>query len=398
MPDIKITDISTAVAANPWKPWLYVKVETDQGIVGYGEGTGGRPEDLITTIEMASEELIGENPFNTERLFTPIYSAGMGPSPHNARGTTALSAIDIALWDIKAKYFDVPIYDLLGGNIHDDELRSYANGWYTDVYENDERSPEKFAMAAEEVVSKGYDAMKFDPFGNHWKRMDREQFNLSIDCVRAVREAVGPDVDLLIEGHKRFSVPMAIEIARELEPSQPAWFEEPTPQDLGAIRKVADNSPVPIATGESMITPEAFPDMLHETKMGINQADIVHTGGITNLKKIAAMSDAEHVDMAPHMASGWITLASSMQVDATMPNFMIQENFVEFAFPDWAEEIVEDPIEVDDGKVVFPDRPGHGINLEWDTIVEKYSYFDHKDKVSTIDLYEHRWEERNLDV
>lgn len=396
MPEITITDIDTAVAANPWKPWLFVRVETDQGIVGYGEGTGGPPEDLVTMIDMMKDSIIGTSPFDTERLFAPIFPAGTGSAPHHARQTTALSAIDIAMWDIKAKYLDVPIYQLLGGKLHEGPLRSYANGWYTDIYEDGIRQPDKFAHAASVVVDKGYDALKFDPFGNHWKRMNREEFNRSIACVEAVREEVGPDVDLLIEGHKRFSVPMALEVAREIERFHPAWFEEPTPQDINALKKVADASPVPIATGESMVTHHAFPDLLHETKVGINQADVVHTGGITELKKVAAMSDAEHVEMAPHMASGWITLAASLHVDVTLPNFMIQENFVEFAFPDWADKIIEDPILVENGNLHVPDRPGHGIELRWDTIKSDYSYFDHKEQVKSIDLYEHRWEERNL--
>ena len=396
MSELQITEIDTAVAANPWKPWLFVRVETDEGIVGYGEGTGGSPEDLVAMVDMMKDSIIGTSPFDTERLFAPIFPAGSGAAPHHARQTTVLSAIDIALWDIKAKYFDVPIYQLLGGRLHEGNLRSYANGWYTGVYEDDVREPELFADAARDVVDRGYDALKFDPFSNHWKRMDRSEFNRSIACVEAVRDEVGPDVDLLIEGHKRFSVPMAIEVARELAQYQPAWFEEPTPQDVNALKKVADGSPVPIATGESMVTHHAFPDLLHETKVGINQADVVHTGGITELKKVAAMSNAEHVEMAPHMASGWITLAASMQVDVTIPNFMIQENFIEFAFPDWADEIVTEPIEVDDGDLVVPDRPGHGVELEWDVIRDEYSYFDHKEDVNTIDLYEFKWEERNL--
>ena len=396
MSDIEVTNIETIVVANPWKPWIFVRVDTDQGISGYGEATAGDPEDILVAIEQASDAIVGESPFNTERLFTPIFPAGGNAAPHKATQVAALSAIDIALWDIKAKYFDAPLYNLLGGQIHGDELRTYANGWYTDVYEHDGRKPELFAEAAKNVVDQGYDAMKFDPFAHHWRRMDRKELNLSIDCVRAVREAVGPDVDLLIEGHKRFSVPMAIEVAQRLAEFNPTWFEEPTPQEVNALKKVADKSPVPIATGESMITHRAFPDLLHDTAVGINQADVIHTGGVTELKKVAAMSNAEHVDMAPHMASGWITLMASAHVDTSIPNFMIQECFVDFAFPEWADEIIKGDITVEDGKLHIPDRPGHGIEIDWDAC-KQYEYTEEtKDDVNVIDLFAERWETRSL--
>ena len=386
MPDLEITNVEAAIAANPWKPWVFVRVETDAGITGYGEATTMPPERGIDRVNRFGDGLIGENPFDTGVLFTPR-------SPVGRVDDTTRSALDIALWDIKGKYFDCPIYDLLGGSIHGTKLRSYANGWYTDIYADDRRDPAKFAACAAAVVDAGYDAMKFDPFGNAWRRMDRADLNLSIDCVRAVREAVGPDVDLLIEGHQRFSVPMAMEVANQLEPFHPAWFEEPTPPDVHALQKVAASSPVPIATAESIRGIQNYPDLLHDTHVGIIQSDVIHVGGITNLYKVAAMADAEHVDIAPHMASGWITLAASLHVDTAIPNFMIQENFVEFAFPEWADEIVDEPIETDDGCVQVPDRPGLGIELDWDAI-ESHSMDAHGDEINVIDLYAHRWEDR----
>ena len=386
MPDLEITNVETAIAANPWKPWVFVRIETDAGITGYGEATTRPPERGLDRVARFANGLVGTNPFETGRLFTPR-------SPVGGVDDTTRSAFDIAMWDIKGKYLGVPVYELLGGAIHGHTLRTYANGWYTDVYTDDRRDPEKFADAAEAVVDTGYDAMKFDPFGSAWRRMHGADRRRSLDCVAAVREAVGPDVDLLIEGHQRFSVPMAMEISRELEPYHPTFFEEPTPPNVQSLRKVADASPVPIATGESITDLPTFAELVGDTAVGVIQADVIHVGGITNLMKVATLADAADVELAPHMASGWITLAASLHVDTAVPNFMIQENFGDFAFPDWADEIVEDPIRTTEGSVEVPDGPGLGVELNWDAI-ERHSMDRHGDEVEVIDLYAHRWEDR----
>jgi galactonate dehydratase len=374
MSDLRITDIETVVVGNPWKPWVFLKLETDHGITGFGEATYRPHPDIVATLESVKGDLIGVDPFETERLFTPRSPLALKTGPRHARHMTVLSGIDMAMWDIKGKYLDLPLYELLGGQVHGTELRTYANGWYTDIYEDGERKPERFAEAAEGVVARGYDALKFDPFGTAWRQMNRSERNLSIECVRAIREAVGPDIDLLIEGHKRFSVSTAMDVAARLEPFEPTWLEEPVPPEVNALRKVADKSPVPIATAETVVSHQAFPQLLHETSIGINQADIVHAGGVTELKKIAALSDAEHVDMAPHCSSGWLTLIASLHVDTTLPNFYMQENFVDFAYPEWADEIISDPPAIEDGMIEVPDGPGLGVSLNWDTIRDSYTY------------------------
>lgn len=397
MSDLRITDVDTVVVGNDWKPWVFVKLETNAGVTGFGEATFRPHQDIVATIEAIADDVVGMDPFETERLFTPRSPLKTKTGPHHSRHMSVLSGLDMAMWDLKGKHLGVPVYELLGGAVHGTELRTYANGWYTDVYEDGERRPDRFADAAERVVSEGYDAFKFDPFGTAWRQMEKAERTRSIDCVRAVREAVGDDVDILIEGHKRFSVTTAMEIANRLDPFEPTWFEEPVPQDVNALRKVAEKSPVPIATGETMISSRSFPDLLHETSIGINQADVVHAGGITELKKIGALSDAEHVDMAPHCSSGWLTLVASLHVDTTLPNFFMQENFVDFAYPDWTEEIISDPLTVEDGTIRIPDGPGLGVSLNWELIRESYTYDQRKDHVHTIDLYEQGWETRNKD-
>lgn len=395
MSDLRITDVETEVVANPWKPWVFIKLDTNEGITGFGEATYRPHQDIVTTIETIADDIVGMDPFETERLFTPHSSLGTKNGPHLARHMSVLSGLDIAMWDLKGKYLDMPIYELLGGSVHGRELPTYANGWYTTIYEDGERQPDLFAKAAQKVVDKGYDALKFDPFGVAWRQMDKSEKNRSIKCVRAVREAVGDDVDIMIEGHKRFSVSTAMDIANQLEPFEPTWFEEPVPQDINALKKVAEKSPVPIATGETMVSHRSFPDLLHDTAIGINQADVVHAGGITQLKKIATMSDAEHVDIAPHCSSGWLTLIASLHIDTTSRNFFMQENFVDFAYADWAEDILTNPPTIKDGNIIIPDGSGLGTSLDWETIKDNYRYADNKDNIHTINLYEKGWEERN---
>lgn len=251
MSEYEITDVETYIVASPTRPWLFVEVQTDQGVSGIGEAMAHRkPETVATAVdEIAERFVVGSDPFDTERLFFDIYRDEWF-SKHVVN-TTVISAIDQACWDIKGKARDTPVYELLGGSFHGDSLPAYANGWYSDV----DGTPESFGTAAERVVDDGYRAMKFDPFGTVWGHMDRREFHRAIDRVAAVREAVGPEVELLIEGHGKFRPGTALEVAQALAPYEPTFFEEPTPADnVDALARVARRSPVPIATGERAMT------------------------------------------------------------------------------------------------------------------------------------------------
>ncbi|MDX1747976.1 MAG: mandelate racemase/muconate lactonizing enzyme family protein, partial [Halobacteriales archaeon] len=243
------------------------------------------------------------------------------------------------------------------------------------------------------VVADGYDAMKFDPFGDAWERMDRAALNHSMEIVGAVREAVGPDVDLLIEGHGRFTAGMAVEVADRLAKFDPTWFEEPTPPDnVDGLRKVAEKSRVPIATGERGISKFAFRELLEETDVDIIQPDLVNTGGITEGKKIGAMAESHHVSFAPHNPQGPVATAVCAHVDAATPNFMIQEIFEDYDV-NWKGELLEDPITIEDGHVHIPEGPGLGVDLNMDA-VEEHAYTG--DDVHTINLFEKDWETRSM--
>ncbi|WP_435156354.1 galactonate dehydratase [Haladaptatus sp. DFWS20] len=390
MSDLRITDVETYIVANPWKPWVFVHVDTNMGVQGLAEATThSKPETVAAAIEEMSDFFIGEDPFETERLWLEMYRDEWFSK--NVVNTTVISAIDMACWDIKGKMLDRPVYELIGGNVHGDNIRAYANGWYTETTDD----PATWQKAAKQVVDDGYDAMKFDPFGKSWQRMDREKFNHSVDIVRAVREAVGPDVDLLIEGHGRFTAGQALEVANALSEFHPTWFEEPCPPDsINSLGKVADKSPIPIATGERLVSKYEFRDLLANTDVDIIQPDIMNTGGITEAKKIAAQAEAEHVSFAPHNPQGPVATAISAHVDAAVPNFMIQEIFQTYDV-EWVNDLLVDPIVVEDGYIEIPQRPGLGVELDMD-VVEEHAYSDGKDEVHTINLFEKDWETRSL--
>jgi galactonate dehydratase len=378
-----ITGVHTYIAGNPWKNWLFAKVETNEGIYGIGEGTLNY---FAKTIEAAIHELspliIGMDPFQTEmisqRMIRDVYSEGA--QVHMC----AVSAIEIACWDIVGKACNQPLYNLWGGRCHQ-KLRAYANGWYRGP-----RTPESFAEKAKGVAKRGYTALKFDPFGSAWRMLPRHDFDLSIDIISAVRDAVGDQVDLLIEGHSRFNVATAIELAREMEPFRPAWFEEPVPHtNINAMVEVARRSPVPIATGESFSNKQQFADLLKYDAVSIYQPEPLNLGGLFATRKIADMVDAHYGVIAPHSAQGPVCSAACAQLNASLPNFFIHEIFDEFNEP-WEKEIVVNGVHVVDGYIEISERPGLGIDLNIEEIL-KHPY----QLENSLPLFKPGWERRD---
>jgi galactonate dehydratase len=380
---MRITKIETFIAGNPWKNWLFSKVSTDEGIHGVGEGTLNY---FAKTVETAIHELaplvVGMDPFQveilTQRLARDVYSEGA--QIHMC----AIAAIEIACWDIIGKATHQPIYNLWGGRCHQ-KLRAYANGWYRGP-----RTPKSFAEKAKAVTRRGYTALKFDPFGNAWRTMSREDFDLSLDIVQAVRESVGDSVDILIEGHCRFDVATAVEIARKLEPMRPAWFEEPVPHtNIAAMVEVARRSPVPIATGESFSTKQQFAELLKHEAVSILQPEPLNLGGLFAARKIADMVDAHFGVIAPHSAQGPVCSAACVQLNASLPNFFIHEIFDEFNEP-WEKEIVINAVEVKDGYIEIPAAPGLGVDLNLEEIA-KHPY----QQENHLPLFKPGWERRS---
>lgn len=380
---MRITGVNTFLVGNPWKNWLFVRVDTDEGLHGVGEGTLNA---FSATVEAAIHELedacIGQDPANIEliiqRMTRDVYSDG-----GQIHGS-AVAAIEVACWDILGKAVGRPVHALMGGKVRD-RTRAYANGWY-----RTERTPEAIAEAARGVVALGYTALKIDPFGAAWRVQDRREEDLSIAIVAAVREAIGDEVDLFVEGHCRFSVSTALRLADRLADYRPGWFEEPVAHtDIGAMVEVARRSPVPIATGESFTSLSQFAELLKHDAVHILQPEPLFLGGISRTRQVAAMADAHYGVVAPHNAQGPVCAAISAQLGACIPNFYVQETFEAFNV-DWTREIVDAPILAVDGYVPVPERPGLGIDLDWDRLAG-HPY----ERANRLSLFSPGWERRS---
>lgn len=366
---MKITDVQTFLVGTKWRNFLFVKISTDEGIVGVGEATLEGKEKVVESAihELKRRNVLGANPFNIEHMWMSMYRNEFwhgGPVL-----LTAMSGIEIACWDIVGKALGQPIYNLLGGRCRD-KIPTYANGWYSG-----ERTPEHFARCAKEVIQKGYRALKFDPFGMAGREMSRQEKVKSLDLVAAVREAVGPDVEIFIEVHGRFSPMTAIEIARELEPYRPGWYEEPVPPDNhDAMALVARKINIPVATGERLYTRYGFRRLFELQAANIIQPDILHTGGILETKKIAAMADTYYMAVAPHNPNGPISTAVAVQLDACLTNFYIQECLDDFDVP-WRNQLIQGALEIVNGYITVPDKPGLGVELN-EEVLQEHPYVE----------------------
>lgn len=349
---MKITDLKTFVVGNPWKNWIFVKLYTDEGITGLGEATGGlATKPHLGDLEELARFVIGADPAHPDALWHKMYKARF------LTPVLAMAGIELACWDILGKSLGVPVWQLLGGR-HRDRLRAYANGWYKGP-----RDPAFFAERAAEMAARGYTALKFDPFGGAYRQIDRQSERLALHIVRAVREAVGPDVDICIEGHDRFSVSHAIRIGRALAEFGPMFFETPVDsRDLAATLEVARAIPVPVALGERFNRVGEFVDLLAPRVVDIVQPEVMHLG-LANLKKVCGIAEGCEALVAAHQAQSPFCTAVNAHLHASIPNFLIQENFDDSAEP-WAWDLLRGVPRVERGYLPVPDAPGFGVELD----------------------------------
>ncbi len=353
---MKVMDIKTFVVDCFRTNWVFVKVYTDEGIHGVGEATLEYKEKaLLGAVEHIKEYLVGKDPRNIEKHWHAIYRDAYwrgGPVL-----MSALSAVEMALWDILGKSLNVPVYQLLGGKVND-KVRIYVNGWFAGAKE-----PEEFGVKAKEAVKRGVTAMKWDPFGKNYLNISNAELDKALRNVAAVREAVGNSVDLLIEGHGRFNIPTGIKIAKELEQFKPMFFEEPVPPDnLDALKAVRDKSPVAISAGERLYTRWDYKRMFDLMAADYIQPDISHAGGIMELKKIAAEAECRYIPFAPHNPSGPVANAATLQLAATCPNFEILE--IMYSDVDWRKDVTDEALEYENGYMKIPEKPGLGIEID----------------------------------
>lgn len=365
---MKITDVKTFVVDCFRTNWVFVKVYTDDGICGVGEGTLEYKEKaLCGAVEHIKNYLVGKDPRQIEKHYHDIYRDAYWRG--GAVLMSALSAVECALWDILGKSLGVPVYQLLGGKVNDD-CRIYVNGWFAGA-----KTPDEFAEKAKIAVKRGITAMKWDPFGKSYLQISNKDLDTALECVAKVREAVGNGVDLLIEGHGRFDVPTGIKIAKELEQFKPMWFEEPVPpNNIEALKAVRDKSPVAISAGERLYTRFDYNPLFAARAADYIQPDVSHAGGIMELKKIAAIAEANYIPFAPHNPSGPVANAATLQIAACCPNFCILE--IMYSDVDYRKFVTDERLVYENGRIKIGDKSGLGIELNEEECL-KHPYAEH---------------------
>jgi galactonate dehydratase len=370
---MRITGLKTFVVGNPpphfgGRYFVFLKLVTDAGVEGVGEvyGVPFGPHTVARMIEDVFGRYVeGADPFKIERLWRIVYSAGYSQRPDLSL-VGILSGLETACWDIVGKELDKPVYELLGGRVHE-RLRSYSYlypepGDQTCVY----RDPEVAAKRAAEYVASGFTAVKFDPVGPYTafdpRQLSLEALEHTERFVRTLREAVGSKCDLLFGTHGQMTAAGAIRLGRRLEPYDPLWFEEPTPPEKPEeMAKVAQRTTIPIATGERLATKYEFARVLQTGAASILQPALGRVGGLLEAKKIAGMAEAHYAQIAPHLYCGPIEGAANIQLAACSPNFLILESIQTWG--GFHSQILKAPIVWQDGYVIPPIAPGLGVEL-----------------------------------
>ncbi len=382
---MKITGLETYIVGNPWKRWVFVQLETSTGLQGISEATlYGESSAVVAELEERKKYYIDSDPFQIEKNWNEWYRDSFNRNA-SAVNVTAMGAVETACWDLLGKHYGAPIHALFGGDASS-TVKVYANGWYTGA-----RSADDFGEKAKEVKARGYTALKFDPFGTAYMSATQGEVERAIERVRAVREAVGDYVDILVEGHGRFKPETAVRIAKLMEEYNPRWFEEPVPpEDIMALREVKSKTTIPIASGERVLTNYGFAPLIESRAVDVVQPDLVNTGGIMQGKKISALAEPHFITVAPHQAEGPVATAACLQLDACIPNFEIQESFDEFDV-EWRNDLLKEALTVEGGEMKVPTKPGLGVELDM-RAVEEHLATD----VTEFNIFQEGWEDRNM--
>jgi galactonate dehydratase len=356
---LTITGVKTVAVGAGWRNYVYVMLETDGGIIGLGEASlGGQTHAVLGAIKDLEPLVLGADPFRIEHLWQQAYRHAFWHG--GVTFLSALAAIDVALWDIKGQALGVPIHRLLGG-LTRDRIRAYANGPRGET-------PEELAQSAATLVSRGFTAVKMTPFEATPILAGRRSIDSVVAKVRAVRDAVGPEVEIMIDAHGRLSPAMAVRAAEALASFGIMFLEEPClPTHAPAMTRIAAKSRIPIALGERHYSRWAYPELLASRAIGVLQPDIIQSGGIAEARKIAALAEMHFVSVAPHNPWSWVNTVASFHLDAVLPNFLIQE--VITAPEPWKDAVVVNPPVLDaDGYFAPPTAPGLGIRLDLEAV------------------------------
>tara|TARA_Y100001936_G_scaffold205935_1_gene210102 strand:+ start:1743 stop:2891 length:1149 start_codon:yes stop_codon:yes gene_type:complete len=357
---MKITDIKIfKMAAPTWHKagtnnWLFVKIYTDSGIHGVGEGSlQYKDAALEAEILDFGKFLIGKDPFQIEFIWNSLYRRVTWTG--GAVTMSAISAIDIALWDIKGKALDVPVYELMGGKVRE-KIPVYANGWFEGL-----TTPEEHAKAAKEIVNLGYRCLKFYPFTGKYS-IENENLNYGVELVKAVRDSVGENIQIAIDIRGRVDYGSAIKILEKLKPYNISWVEEPVQFDnADVLGKLSQKTSIPISTGEQLYNKWEYQKLFEQKSISIIQPDICHAGGLSELKKISAAAETYYVSVAPHNSNGPISTIASLHLDMGISNLYKQEIFVSYL--EGYKKILSNNLIVEDGFASPPQGSGLGTDI-----------------------------------
>jgi galactonate dehydratase len=352
---MKITGLKVFVANVQRTNFVFVKLYTDAGIDGVGEATlEWKTKTVVAALEELERALVGRDPFAVDAIIEQLHRDSYWRT--GAVFRTALGGIEAALLDIKGKALGVPAFELLGGKFRD-RVECYANHWFFGAV-----TPEQYATNARKAVAMGYRALKWDPFDVADLEMDRKQRRQTIEIVEAVRDAVGPDINLMLDVHGRLNVPTAIAMCRALAPFDLTWIEEPTPpESIDALAEVRSASPIPIAAGERWYEPGRFLEALSKRAVDILQPDVSHAGGMGETKRVAHLAHAHLIPVAPHNPVGPVMNAMTLHASVAIPNFSVFET-VSVDVP-WRKELVRETLQFENGAILAPTAPGLGVEL-----------------------------------
>lgn len=364
--DLKITDVKCAYIRGG--SGLFVKIYTNQGIYGCGEGADAVP-GTYGLVKMFGRQLKDKSPLNVHRLFEDIRKAGFFRGAQSGMYVAVLSAIETALWDLAGKALDLPVYQLLGGKFRD-KVRVYMD---TALYQSRLPKPEDFAASAREAVDMGFTAVKFDlDQANDPNKYDRYNWTASpaelqrmYDQMEATREAVGPNIDICADMHGRYDAVTGMKVAKMLEPLGLMWLEEPIPaENIDAYKQITDSTSTPICAGENHYLAYDFREMLEKGAVNIIMPDLQKAGGLGEGQRIANLANLYYTPFAPHMVASYLGAMASAHVCASVPNFMILEWQIYFHKNPMFKEIVHyDGPMVEDGFITVSNKPGIGVDI-----------------------------------
>lgn len=381
---MKIKKLHFLRIPHPWKTRVYVVAEGENGMTGIGESTVSQVSNAVLgALRDLSLLITGFDSSDSNRLRAlvgrDIYADGgqiLG---------AALGGIEAAFSDLEAQGRGVPLYADLGGMVRE-KIPAYANGWY-----RGERDPEVVAALGAKAVAKGYRALKIDPFGSNWRTLPKKEMDLSLAILGALRQAVGSEVEILVEAHSRFDLSTAIKLSRRLEKIEPMWLEEPVPfWDIPSYKKLVSSSGVPIAAGESLSRLDQFVDLIRVARVPIIQFDPTHVGGVQASRAICELALAQNASIAPHSASSVVTHTICAHFCLSQPHALILERFQDFEGEDEVKDGITSAAKFSGGFVSMDEKPGLGLEYELEHLLSL-----HSDKLSEdLNLYRKDWQKR----